>query len=217
MRATVATLLVLMCAVLLLTGCPKPQPAEQGEVLPAPTDEQPAGDATPTEPTTAPGEFAWTETPTLDMIPEGNIAGMINGEEFSAQTVRLKQDEENTVLEISNVSVDGPTGLTTDDTGLDLRFTLTPGQPGEFVIAMADEKDFEKQHAYYHYPQGGDKGPMSVNPSWACALQISEWTLETNTENEELLGGAKGKVAVVFGDDAKSWVAGTFDCIYYKW
>ncbi len=175
-------LLLAAIAVMLLTGCPKPvdEVAQQQEMesqIP-PDQGEPAAstDAEPAE-TTAPSDFQWTETPSLDAIPDG----------------------------------------TTGDTGLDLRFTLEPGKPGELVLAKDDEKDFDREHAYYHYPQGGDKGPMSVNSSWGCALQITDWTLEVNEEDEDILGNAKGKVAVIFGDDEKSWVAGTFDCVYYEW
>jgi len=225
-------LLLAAIAVMLLTGCPKPvdQVAQEqeleiqieGEVpeTAEPAEDSDAEPAEPTEPveaTPAPSEFEWTETPSLDAIPEGGIVGMINGKPFTAATVRLKVDDEQTVLEISDQAVDKPTGLTSGDTGVPLRFTLEPGKPGELVLAKDDDKDFDREHAYYHYPQGGDKGPMSVNTSWGCALQISEWTLEVNEDDEDILGNAKGKVAVIFGDDEQSWVAGTFDCVYYEW
>lgn len=221
----IGLMLVLLLAaitVMFLTGCPKPvdEVAQQQEMesqIPPEQGEPAAGtDAEPAE-TTASSDFEWTETPTLDAIPDGAIVGMINGKPFTAATVRLKVDDEQTVLEISDQAVDEPTGMTMSDTGLDLRFTLEPGKAGELVLAKDDEKDFDREHAYYHYPQGGDKGPMSVNASWGCALQITDWTLEVNEEDEDILGNAKGKVAVIFGDDEKSWVAGTFDCVYYEW
>jgi len=165
----------------------------------------------------APDKFAWTDTPGLDMIPEGNIVGSLRGKSFRARTVRLRQDNQQTVLEISDAAVDTPTGVLTDDTGVELRFTLPPGRSGELVIGMRDPRDLDQQQAYYYYPQGGNKGPRSVNPAWACALQISQWTLQPNPEDPDLLGRAKGKVAITFDDEAKSWVAGSFDCVYYKW
>jgi len=219
---TLALLLAAM-AVMLLTGCPKPvdevkqQQEAESQVL-AETDEPYSGPAgEPAEATTAPSDFEWTETPSLDAIPEGPVTGMINGKAFVAQTVRLKVDDEQTVLEISDQAVDEPTGMTSGGTGVDLRFVLEPGKAGELVLANDDEKDFDKEHAYYHYPLPDDRGPMSVNPSWACALAISDWTLEGSEDDEDILGNAKGKVALTFGDDEKSWVAGTFDCVYYKW
>ena len=48
-----------------------------------------------------------------------------------------------------------------------------------------------------------------------CALAVL--TLEADEENEYILGNAKGKVALTFVDKEKSWIAGTFDCVYYKW
>ena len=206
-------LLMAAMAMTLLTGCPKSADnadVEQIDPTPAEVTDEP-------EPATVTSDFEWTEAPSLDAIPDGAIVGMINGKPFTAATVRLKTDDEQTVLEISDQAVDEPTGMTMSDTGLDLRFTLEPGKPGELVLAKDDDKDFDKEHAYYHYPQGDDKGPMSVNSSWGCALAITDWTLSANADDEDILGNAKGKVAVIFGDDEKSWVAGTFDCIYYKW
>jgi len=216
-------LLLTAIAVMLLTGCPKPvdqvtqQQEAESQVL-AETDEPYSGPAgEPAEATTAPSDFEWTETPSLDAIPDGAIVGMINGKPFTAATVRLKVDDEQTVLEISDVAVERSTDMTPDDTEIDLRFTVTPGQPCEFVVGMEDEKDFDKEHVYYYYELPDDGGPMSVNPPWACALQISEWTMEPDADNQFIVGNAKGKVALTFGDDEKSWVAGTFDCVYYKW
>ncbi|MCD6361316.1 MAG: hypothetical protein J7M38_10680 [Armatimonadetes bacterium] len=215
MRMTLLPFLVLLTATLVLSGCPKPQPAQQEEVPPPENIE--AGADQPAETASVNSDFEWTATPSLDMIPDGPVVGMINGKPFAAQTVRLKQDDEQTVLEISDVAVDEPTGLTMDDTGVDLRFTLEPGKPGEFVVGIEDDKDFDKEHAYYHYPLPDDGGPMSINPSWGCALQITDWNLEGDENDEDILGRASGKVAITFDDEAKSWVAGTFDCIYYKW
>ncbi len=228
MRTGLFTLLMLaLASMFVLTGCPEapteqlpavdPNPPVDAEPVDAePVDVEPVAEEA-ADTVAAPTEFEWTEAPTLDMIPGGAVAGVINGKPFTAATVRLKQDDENTVLEITDASVDEPTGLVMSDTGVDLRFTLEPGQPGEFVVAKGDKKDFDREHTYYHYPRGGDKGPMSVNTDWGCAGQITEWTLQADEEDEDILGNAKGKVVVIFNDDEKSWVAGNFDCVYYTW
>jgi len=173
---------------------------------------------TPAEPAAAPGEFTWSDAPTVAQVPDAPIEGMINGKEFTANTVRIeKGDNGKATLEISDAKLEDPTGIITEDTGVDLDFTLPEGKPGEMVRKIADEKNFDQEHAYYHYPQGGDKGPMSVNDPWGCALKIDSWDMTADPKNEKILGTVKGKVAIVFEDDPKSWVAGTLDAPYYKW
>jgi len=206
-----------VAAALLLTGCPPKQTPTETPVTTTPAPAE--APKTPAEPpAAAPTEFAWSDAPTADQIPDAPITGMINGKEFTANTVRIeKGDEGKATLEISDAKLDDPTGVITEDTGVDLDFSLTEGQAGEMVMKIADEKDFDKQHAYYHYPQGGDKGPMSVNASWGCALQIDTWDMTADPQNEKIVGKIKGKVAIVFEDDSKSWVAGAFEAPYYKW
>jgi len=203
-----------VAATLLLVGCPAKQTETPATPVPTPS----AAPKTAAETGPAPTEFTWADAPTVAQVPSTPVKGIINGKEFTANTVRVeKGDEGKATLEISDAKLDDPTGVITDDTGVDLDFTLTEGQPGEMVMKIADEKNFDKEHAYYHYPQGGDKGPMSVNPDWGCALQIESWDMTPDAQNEKILGKITGKVAIVFGDDSKSWVAGTFEAPYYKW
>jgi hypothetical protein len=213
-------LVVLMLVVwtVALTGCkPKAAPQDDAALSDTPPVEPPGeapaadvGDPTVTE-------FAWTDTPSLASIPAGAITGVINGQPFEAKTVRVNKADSGLTLELSDTAVDEPTDIIIKDTGVNLRFPIAEGTTGELLKSFDDEVDFEMTHAYYWYPQGDDKGPMSVNATWACALQISDWTLEANADDEAILGSVKGKVAITFDDEEKSWVAGSFDCIYYKW
>jgi hypothetical protein len=200
----------------LIAGCP-PRATPTDTTPPASPPAEPA--TAPTEAPAAPtSEFAWTDTPTLDGVPDAPVRGMINGKAFTANTIRIeKGDDGQSTLEVSDATLEDPTGIATDDTGVDLDFTLPEGQAGDMVKTVADEKVFEKEHAYYHYPQGGDKGPMSVNVGWGCALKIDAWDMTPDPANERILGKVTGKVAIVFDDDPKSWVAGTFEAPYYKW
>ena len=214
----VAVMLVVWTAA--MSGC-KPKAAAGGGAVPAdlppvePPGEAPAADAGEA----AAAGFAWTDAPSLTSIPEGTITGRINGKPFEAKTVRVKKGEDGPVLEISNVAVEEPTGIIIEDTGVNLRFPIAEGTTAELVKAFSDDVDFDLTHSYYYYPQGSDKGPMSVNTTWGwgCALQITDWTLEADSDNEDILGNVKGRVAITFDDDEKSWIAGSFDCVYYKW
>lgn len=208
----------LVASLFVLAGCPK-KPVAEPTAAPTPMANEGPGAQPVTsaaEPAAAPAEFKWTETPKVADIPAGEIKGMVNGKAFTAKTVRIKQGDKAPVLVISDATVDTPTGVITGDTGVELTFALEPGKPGDWTIDLPTKKTFEKEHAYYYYPQGGDKGPMSVNPDWAAALSITEWNSEKDPKDEAVLGKVKGKVAIVLKDDSKSWVAGEFEGVYYK-
>ncbi|MHB8997241.1 MAG: hypothetical protein ACYC63_18500 [Armatimonadota bacterium] len=201
-------LLTLALSVLLVSGCPKP-----AEPVAPPAPDAQAPPAAPADPAAA---FEWTETPTVDAIPAGPVKGTINGEPFEAKMVRVKQGDKSPSIEIIDMAPDKPSGMVTGDTAAELDFPLPPGKPGEYVKDVKSEKNFDKEHAYYYYPQGGDKGPMSVNPDWGAALVITEWTTEKDPADENVLGKVKGKVLIVFDDEKKSWVGGDFEAPYYK-
>ena len=209
---------VLTVSVVCIAGCPsKPKASDPSSAMKVPiTSPAPAKAETKADAKAEPGKFTWTDKPTLEAIPSGPLAGMINGKPFTAKTVRIKKKDKGSDLEISDGTTDKPTGVLTSDTGADLTFDLKPGAPGKKTMAVADKKEFEKQHAYFHYPQGGDKGPMSVNPDWGCALEITEWKQAADPKDPDVLGTVKGKVVIVFSDDTKSWVAGTFEGVYCK-
>lgn len=215
-RLAVAVLVVgMLAAALTLCGCP---PAAKPTEAPAPPVTPPTATAPPT-PDAAPaaaGEFKWTADPSVALIPAGAVKGMINGKAFEAKTVRIKRGDKSPSIEISDMAVDEPSGMVTGDTSAELDFPLPVGKPGEYVKDVKSEKTFDKEHAYFYYPQGGDKGPMSVNPSWGAALKIDSWTDEKDPKDADVLGKVKGKVLIVFDDEKKSWVAGDFEGVYYK-
>lgn len=206
-------LLVLVASLALLTGCPKPQ---------EPPVSRPTPEAVPpTAETAVPATgFAWTETPKLDQIPDADITGMINGKPFSAKAVRLKQRDDAIVLEIIDKKPDKPTGMVTGETGVSLYLGRPDATVGlidnlEYVSGLKDIKT--KPHdAIYYYPQGGDKGPMTMNSDWGAAVEIDEWKLAKDPSDPAALGTVKGKVAIVFADDPKSFVSGKFEGVYYK-
>ncbi|MEN6641208.1 MAG: hypothetical protein ABFE08_02045 [Armatimonadia bacterium] len=202
-------LLVLVASLALLTGCPKPQEKAVSQPTPEPTP--------PTaEPAAVPATgFAWTETPKLDKIPDAAVTGMINGKPFSAKTVRLEKRDGQVVLQIIDQKPDKPTGMVTGETGASLYLALPEGKPAEYVAGIKDAKK-DPADAIYYYPQGGDKGPMTMNSDWGAALKIDEWKLAKDPSDPAALGTVKGKVAIVFADDPKSFVSGTFEGVYYK-
>lgn len=215
----VALVVGVLAGAVILSGCPSapkaPEVAPPPEAHPQPpTNTEPPKSAATTP--AAGGEFQWTAAPTLAAIPSGAIKGMINGKPFAPKTIRFKQGEKSPSLELSDQAVDKPSGMVSGDTGAELDFPLPPGKPGEYVKDVKSDKTFDKEHAYFYYPQGGDKGPMSVNPSWGAALKIDSWTTAKDPQDPDVLGKVKGKVVIVYDDEKKSWVAGEFEGVYYK-
>ncbi len=221
----VALLVVVVLAVGLLSGCPsKSDETAAGPADPAPPTDPEAGAAADAPPATeTQSDFTWTDAPQLESVPAGAIKGMVNGAPFEAKTVRFEKGDDGPTLEISNATEEKPGDMLSDDIAVELSFKAKEGEPTTVLKAVGD--DIEGAHAYYHYPME-DGTPMSMNPLWACALEITEWTLEKDAANERVIGHVKGKVAITFDDEslndnikdgAKSFVAGEFDTYYYEW
>lgn len=162
-------------------------------------------------------EFNYTESPTLDMIPNAPVQGKVNGMEFKPQTILIepffeqwgiklfeKLPEDN-VLEWAGLGDDGMT--------LEIEFTEKPAQ-GK-VISMPMEKQYT-QVTYFTDPDRANEQNWSA-PS-ACVIEFTEWQAEPYTEDIGMgfaqAGTASGRIALCARADSegngKSWVAGTF-------
>jgi hypothetical protein len=208
---SIAVAIVVISLMLGAGGC-TPKPQEAVDV----TDVPLIPDAGPDEVQIPQSQFEWTEAPAIESIPEGTIVGMINGQPFEAKTVRVQKRNKGPQIRISDGIPDTPTGSISKDIGIDLRFPLEEGAAGEYSTSFEDKKDFDTAHAFFWYPKSDGKGSMSVNPKWGAAMEVTEWTLEEDPDNKDIIGNIKGRVAITFGDDEKSWVAGSFDVIYYE-
>jgi hypothetical protein len=221
LRVGSVVLLVAFVVALVVGGCaPKPKPEAEQPAPPKKTEAAPV--AEPAGP--APEKFTWTKSPKVSDIPDKPVTGRINGKPFNVKMVRVEKTDDGPELQFSDQAPDKPTGMVSKDTGAELSFPLPEGKPGEWAKGVDDDKQSGKEHAWFYYQQGGDKGPMSVNPLWGAAIKIDEWTVNPEPDKDGVLGKVKGKVAIVFEsmdegvkDEDKDWVAGTFEGVYYKW
>lgn len=217
-----------------LAGCPAPEPEQttmvepSPEPAPVPADEPAVEEPAAEEPepeageaSAAAAEFEWTETPSVEAIPDHPVAGMVHKQAFAAQTIRIeKKDEDTYQMQISNGELTIPGSVTstiTNDDGWRFRFSVDEGAPVTKQWAIDDEKTFADEHVYYYYAQGDGKPPMSVNGPWGAALQITEWTVEEPSEGSRVIGTVKGRVALVMRDTDRSWAAGTFEAPVFSW
>lgn len=210
----VGACIVVLALMVTMAGCP---PAEEAGDYELSLDVDTYQDLEAAE---APGEFEWTEEPTVEMIPAGPVVGMLNGEPFEAELIRLRKSEENTYqLELLNKAPENgdPTGIVTGEDAWQLRFTHPEGETGTLQWSIDEQKDFQQEHVYYWYAQGEGQGPMSVNYPWGAALEITEWTIEGSDDNDRILGTVTGRVAIVMRDDEHSWAAGEFEAVYFEW
>ena len=218
--------LAVLAALALVTGCPQPAPEQtaMGEPPlppePVPTDEPGVEMPAAGEPVVGGAELEWTATPTVEDIPAGPVAGMMNGKSFVAHTVRVEKNDDGTWdLQISSKPLedpDDPGGLISGDDGWELTFTSEEGTTATMQWAVGDEKTYGEEHVYYWYARG-DEGPMSVNYPWGAVLQITDWTVQEPEEGSDLVGTMKGRVLLVMDDDEESWVGGEFDAPVYVW
>jgi len=216
---------VMLAGVALLAGCPSQEP-EQTVVTeppsgPGPEDEPPVAEEPAEKPAVAVEEFEYTEAPSVEGIPAGTVSGMMHGEAFAAQTIRIeKKDDDTFQMLISNGQLSDPNKVTStinDDDGWRFRFTVAEGSATTLQRAIDDDKTFDDEHVYYYYDQGDDKPTMSVNGPWGAALEITEWTQQQPAEGSRVIGSVKGRVALVMRDADKSWAAGEFEAPVFEW
>jgi hypothetical protein len=156
--------------------------------------------------------FMWSETPTLDQIPASPITGMINGKPFIVKMVRVDHKLDDLWLDMADAAPAWEAAIPNSKVEVELSIKIPQGTASSIVKALKDPEDATTGHPWYHYKVSGSKNEASKNPPWAGALEIDEWKMAPPSY-AFVTGHLKGKVAICFNDGAKSWVAGTFDCI----
>jgi hypothetical protein len=147
--------------------------------------------------------FQWSENISAADIPETPIKGMINGAEVQIEYVNFEQwrGSGDNVLNFSSNKPRQNCGFVENDSAY--HFTHKGGEikQGELVKAAFDT-NLDGYVADFHYYKGADDMVKKDVP-WNCALVITEL-------GEQVV---KGKIAICFKDEKKSWIAGTFEAV----
>ncbi|HEY5534442.1 MAG TPA: hypothetical protein VIL99_05865 [Ignavibacteria bacterium] len=148
--------------------------------------------------------FTWSEELNINKIPDYPVKGMMNGKEFKVEYINFETwrgSDDNVINFTSKAPRQNCGAFEESDSG----FRLTK-KSGEFKVGDFIKDKFttmtEGVVADYHFSLEKDN-TKNVTPEWNCVLKISEITDKK----------VKGKIAICFKDESKSWIAGTFEAI----
>lgn len=146
--------------------------------------------------------FAWSENLSLDEIPDTPLKGMLNGKEIKFDYINYEtwRGSGDNVINFGDKKPDQSCGFVDNDNAIHLTRKAGNFIKGEFV-KDSFSKNSEGITAEFHYTVEANMKKVTV--PWNCALEITEIGEKT----------AKGKIAICFKDEAKSWIAGTFEAV----
>lgn len=150
----------------------------------------------------AKGEFKWIEELSVNKIPDAPIKGMMNGKPISIDYVNFEKwrGSGDNVINFSDKKPKQNCGFIENDMAFHLTKASGDFIEGEFV-KDGFNKNLDGYSAEFHYYV--DNTIKKISVPWNCALVITE--INDNT--------VKGKIAICFKDDSKSWIAGTFEAV----
>lgn len=150
----------------------------------------------------AKGEFRWMEELSVSKIPDSPVNGMLNGKQVNIEYVNFEKwrGSGDNVINFSNNKPKQNCGFIEND--IAVHFTKVSGdfEEGEFV-KDGFNKNIDGYSAEFHYYV--DNNIKKISVPWNCALYITDINDKT----------VKGKIAICFKDDSKSWIAGTFEAV----
>ena len=146
------------------------------------------------------GEFTWRETISVKDIPNTPIKGKIDGKDFIPSYIVFEKwrGSNDNVFVFSSKSPQNKCGFIENDNGFHLTKLGAEFKEGEFV-KDSFIKNLEGYSSDYHITENEDMKKITVG--WNAALLITEI-------NDDVI---KGKIAMCFKDDKKSWIAGSFE------
>jgi hypothetical protein len=142
-------------------------------------------------------EFGWKDGVSVSDIPDYPLKGSLGGKEVQFLYINFEKwrGSGDNVLVFSLAKPSQPCGYIEDFQGIQLVNKGNPINQGEWVKGKFD--DDPRTYQSYFRITGGDKSTAGFN----CALVIESMDSKV----------VKGRIAIFFNDDKKSWAAGKFE------
>ena len=147
-------------------------------------------------------DFSWKEKISVADIPDAPIKGFLKGKELKIDYINFEKwrGSGDNVINFGDKKPSQNCGYVENDNAVTLMKKAGDIPKGEFVKSSFDA-NMDSFIADYHITEKDNMKKITV--PWNCALFIEE-------RNEEVV---KGKIAICFKDEAKSWIAGKFEAI----
>jgi hypothetical protein len=147
-------------------------------------------------------DFIWKSELKITDIPDSPIKGFIEGKEIKADYINFEQwrGSGDNVINIGDVKPKNDCGYIESDNSFHLIHKAGDIKSGELLKASFDQ-NLDGYVAYYN--KMGELQNSKTSVPWNCALVITAIDEKT----------IKGKIAICFKDDKKSWIAGNFEAI----
>jgi hypothetical protein len=148
--------------------------------------------------------FKWSEEIKLEDIPDEPVRGFLNGSEINLTYINFEQwrGSGDNVLNFGNKAPRQNCGYVEGDDAFHLMHIAGEINEGEFLKSSFSQQ-MDEYVAYFHYTdENNDMKKITV--PWNCALIITSM-------EEEIV---RGKIAMCFNDNNRSWIAGTFEAVY---
>lgn len=148
-------------------------------------------------------DFSWKSELKISDIPEMPVKGFINGKEIKIEYINFEKwrGSGDNVINLGNVKPNNNCGYVESGSSFHIMHKSGEIKTGELLKATFDQ-NLDGYISYYDTSKTGVSEIKSTIP-WNCALVITEI-------KEDIV---KGKLAICFKDDSKSWIAGTFEAI----
>jgi len=170
--------------------------------------------------------IAYTDTPTLDVVPAWGVKGVANGEVFHARTLFFSPYFGAWKLELYDRDFDPVKGTALAKSNLPGMQTIHINLPGVPSTGRVFERELKYGGGYFQIklsPTGKDTTSWNTEIAWA--IEISDWRREPWLASKGLFqrgGSVSGKLYICFkggGQGIKSsWVSGEFTdvpIVYY--